>query len=295
MRIGIDARFFGPESKGLGRYTQKLITHLENIDHENDYVIFLHKDNFDAYTPRNPRFRKVCANYRWYSFAEQCFFPFVLYKHHCDIVHFPHFNVPLLYWKKYIVTIHDLILIHYPTRKASTRNALLYWCKFLCYRFVIFFALLRAAKVIAVSQFTKKDICQRYPRACKKTIVSYEAAEIMDTDVADSHSKAHMYEKHGILEKYMLYVGNAYPHKNLHFLVDVFATYHNTYDDAMQLVLVGKNDYFYDRLAHYIARKKVKNIRILYTVDDCTLQTLYQNASLFVFPSLYEGFGLPPA
>ncbi len=56
MKIGIDARFFGPGSKGLGRYTQKLIIHLEHIDHENEYVIFLRKENFDLYTPKNKRY-----------------------------------------------------------------------------------------------------------------------------------------------------------------------------------------------------------------------------------------------
>ena len=118
MLIGIDARFYGSIGKGLGRYTQKLIENLEKTDQENRYVVFLRKENFDEYQPQNPNFKKVLADYRWYSFAEQLFFPRLLRKYNFDFVHFPHFNVPLLYRKKFIMTIHDLILIHFPTHRS---------------------------------------------------------------------------------------------------------------------------------------------------------------------------------
>ena len=292
MRIGIDARFFGPDSKGLGRYTQKLITYLEDIDNENDYVIFLRRDNFDLYVPKNPRFTKVLADYQWYSFGEQFFFPFVLYKSKCDLVHFLHFNVPVLYVKKFIVTIHDLILLRYPTKKATTRNPLFYWFKFLLYRFVIASALRRAKHVIAVSDFTKDDICTQYPYACEKTTVIYESAEIAEQYVFVDTEK--ILRECGIINKYMLYVGNAYPHKNLYSLVDAFALCQCDSSEVSHLVLVGKKDHFYCELEKYIATKNILHITILYTVGDDVLDALYKNASIFVFPSLYEGFGLPP-
>ncbi len=290
MRIGIDARFYGPDSKGLGRYTQKLITHLENVDTKNEYVIFLRKSNFDLYTPRNAHFTKVCADYQWYSFGEQILFPFILYRSKCDFVHFLHFNVPILYYKKYIVTIHDLILLRYPTRKATTRNVLFYWVKFLVYRVVIARAISCAQRIIAVSQFTKDDICDKYPRVCEKTVVVYEAAE----RVHAGSTQQQVHKKYGILDTYMLYVGNAYPHKNLYALVDAFALYKKNGGCIAQLVLVGKKDYFYAKLEKYITTKHISHIVILYTVADDVLDTLYSHASLFVFPSLYEGFGLPP-
>lgn len=95
MRIGIDARFYGSVGKGLGRYTERLVCELEKIDQENDYVIFLCKENFDEYQPKNGRFKKVLTESRWYSFSEQFFFPWALFREKLDIVHFPHFNVPL--------------------------------------------------------------------------------------------------------------------------------------------------------------------------------------------------------
>ncbi len=291
MKIGIDARFFGPENKGLGRYTQKLITHLERIDHNNKYVIFLRRENFDAYVPQSANFTKICADYRWYSFAEQLFFPFVLYKQKCDFVHFPHFNVPLLYRKKFIMTIHDLILLRYATQRTSTRFALFYWFKFFMYRIVIASAIRRSSLIIAVSHFTKKDICAHYPAACKKVKVVYEAAEIMEKGKKDA---AAVLAKYDIMEPYMLYVGNAYLHKNLPFLVDVFAHYKTHGGTVRNLVFIGRDDYFYKQLRTYIKQKKVKGIVIINGVSDEELITFYRRAVAFVFPSLYEGFGLPP-
>ena len=96
MRIGIDARFFGSIGKGLGRYTQKLIENLEKTDNENQYVVFLRKENFDEYQPKNKNFQKVLADYQWYTFAEQIKMPLLLNKFNLDLVHFPHFNVPFL-------------------------------------------------------------------------------------------------------------------------------------------------------------------------------------------------------
>ncbi len=292
MRIGIDARFFGPQSKGLGRYTQKLIEHLETIDTYNDYVIFLRRENFAAYTPRNPHFTKVVADYPWYSFREQLFFPFLLYKHRCHVIHFPHFNVPLLYRKKFLVTIHDLILLRYPTKKASTRNFVVYWMKYVAYRIVIRSAVMRAARVIAVSQFTRDDVCALYPRVQSKIDVVYEAAEVIHAAVArdDGAALAH----HGIAKPYALYVGKGYPHKNLTTLVEAFAMHRRAGGAVRQLVIVGKDDYFYAQLQSYIAANAITHVVILHTVDDVLLWKLYMHATMFVFPSLYEGFGLPP-
>lgn len=291
MKIGIDARFYGPGSKGLGRYTQKLIVHLEQIDHINEYVIFLRRQNFDLYSPTNKNFTKALADYKWYSLGEQLFFPFTLYKYKCDIIHFPHFNVPLLYFKKFIVTIHDLILLRYPTQKASTHNTFFYWIKFILYRVVIFNAVHRALSIIAVSKFTKSDICRQYKKTCHKITVIYESAEIHQKG---NYNHTQNLLKYGIIKPYILYVGNAYPHKNLYALVDAFFMYRKSANKDFQLILVGCDDYFYKKLQQYIKTKNISHIVILHTVTDELLQQLYKEATFFVFPSLYEGFGLPP-
>ncbi|KKQ52553.1 MAG: glycosyl transferase, group 1 [Parcubacteria group bacterium GW2011_GWD2_38_11] len=291
MIIGIDARFFGLLGKGLGRYTQKLIEHLEAIDSENQYVVFLRKENFDEYQPFNKNFTKVLADYRWYSFAEQILYPRLLREYKFDLVHFPHFNVPLLYRRPFVLTIHDLILVHFPTLRATKLNPLWYWIKYVAYKWTISSAIKRAKSIIAVSEFTKNDILGEYPEAKAKINVTYEACD--DLCRISSSAPHLILEKYGIIKPYLLYVGNAYPHKNLQQLIDAFAIVSSTFPD-MQLALVGKEDFFYQRLKAYCLKKNIVGVHFLGFVSDQDLDVLYRFAKAYVFPSLYEGFGLPP-
>ena len=290
MRIGIDARFFGPIGKGLGRYTQKLVERLEKIDKVNTYFIFLRKDNFADYDPSNPNFKKVLADFGWYTFSEQLFLTRTLNRYKLDLVHFPHFNVPLLYFRPFVVTIHDLILIHFPTVKSSTLNPLYYWIKFWAYRLAIRSALKRSKKILSVSYFTKNDILKKYSGLPEEKIaVTYEASE--DYCMLSPNKDAEILESCGIMKPYVIYVGNAYPHKNLERLVEAFSLIQ---DKNLKMVIVGKEDYFYSRLKKFIREKAIKNIVFVGYVSDYKLDTLLHNSLAFIFPSLYEGFGLPP-
>lgn len=290
-RIGIDARFYGTIGKGLGRYTQKLIEHLERIDTHNQYVIFLRKENFEEYQPLNPNFSKVLADYHWYSFEEQISFPRLLNRYSLDLVHFPHFNVPLLYRKKFIITIHDLILLHFPTLRCTTLNPLWYRIKFLAYRLAIFSCVHRATSIMTVSEFTKKDILGHYRVPAGKVVVAHEACE--DFCRISREDDDEILKKYGIIKPYILYVGNAYPHKNLERLVCSLA--HMRKDvNGLKLVLVGKHDYFYRALERFVGQRAIKDVVFPGFIPDMQLDVVYKNAALYVFPSLYEGFGLPP-
>lgn len=291
MNIGIDARFYGSIGKGLGRYTQKLIENLEKVDQENQYVVFLRQENFDEYKPQNKNFQKALADYPWYSFSEQLFFPRLFRKYKFDFVHFPHFNVPFTYRRKFVLTIHDLILIHFPTLRGTTLNPFYYWIKYAAYKFVIWNAVRRAKSIVAVSEFTKNDILTEYPCAKNKINVTYEACE--ETHKTSVKYSQLVLQKYGIIKPYLLYVGNAYPHKNLERLVDAFTEVLKKNSD-MQLVLVGKEDFFYARLKEYVRNKNFQEILFLGFVPDQDLDALYRYAEIYVFPSLYEGFGLPP-
>jgi len=291
MRIGIDARFYGPSGKGLGRYTQKLIENLEKIDTKNEYFVFLRKENFNGYVPAKKNFKKVLADYGWYGWQEQLFFPWLLWKFDLDLTHFPHFNVPLLYRRHLIVTIHDLILLHFPTLRGTTLNFFSYGLKFLAYKLTIGSAIKRAKKVITVSNFTKKDILEHYGIEAGKVAVTYEAAD--DFCRISEKSWEQILENYGIMKPYLLYVGNAYPHKNLECLIGAFKKL-NESDPELKLVLVGKEDYFYSRLKKMVREKNIRNIVFPGYVPDQELDTVYRNCVLYAFPSLYEGFGLPP-
>lgn len=296
MRIGIDARFFGAIGKGLGRYTQKLIENLEKADKTNQYFIFLREENFNDYIPRNKNFHKILADYRWYTLSEQISMPRLLNKYNLDLVHFPHFNVPLFYKKPFIITIHDLILLHFPTIRGTTLNPLFYWLKYAAYKIVIRSAIKRAKKIIAVSNFTREDILKSYNVAENRIAVTYEAGdltgEIKEIGKIGNIGGDIILKKYGIIKPYILYVGNAYPHKNLEALVLAFEIFNK--DNNRQMVLVGKEDYFYQRLKKFAESRKIKDIIFAGFVPDSELNAVYKNSSLYVFPSLYEGFGLPP-
>lgn len=293
MRIGIDARLYGSLGKGLGRYTSELIAHLEKLDTENDYVIFLRKGNWDQYEPKNPRFRKELAEFRWYGWREQLLYPFRLRKFSLDLIHFPHFNVPLLYRQPFVITVHDLILLKHPTARASTLGPLLFRLKFLVYRVVIESALRRAKGIITVSETSKKELEETFPFTKQKQIlVTYGACSPSFSAAGPAGSTE---RTAGLRMPFALYVGNAYPHKNLERLVEAFALFRERGHADYSLVLVGKSDYFYGRLEER-SRKSGKDANVVFFghASDRELADIYRKASFYVFPSLHEGFGLPP-
>ena len=291
-RIGIDARFYGPVGKGLGRYTKEVVDRVIAFDTQNEYVIFLSKENYDSFGVKNSQVKKVLADVRWYTLAEQIKMPWLIYKEKIDLMHFPHFNVPIFCFTKFIVTIHDLILTKYPTQRASTLSPLLYKVKNLGYRIVINLAIKRAKKVIAVSEFTKNDIVAKFKVTKEKIIVIYEGvAKAFNLDNANDKKVIFRYN---IEEPYLLYVGNAYPHKNLEGMIRIFSNIKKEIPN-LKLVLVGKEDYFYKRVKAYALNfNNGKDIVFPGFVSDKDLQIVYKFAQIYIFTSLYEGFGLSP-
>jgi len=135
MKIGIDCRLWN--ETGVGRYARNLVYHLQKFDNENEYVLFvLPKDKNDIKI-QNLNFKTVEVDIRWHSLKEQLLFPFILKKERLDLVHFPYFSIPILYRGKFVITIHDLILFHHATGKASTLSPFFYRIKLLAYKLVI--------------------------------------------------------------------------------------------------------------------------------------------------------------
>lgn len=301
--IGIDARFYGPLGKGLGRYIQEIVDNVIKIDAVNNYVVFLSPDNFDEFTVPDGRIKKIIAPARWYTLAEQITMPFLIWREKIDLMHFPHFNVPILTPVKFVVTIHDLILTKFPTVRATTLSPWIYKIKNLAYKIVISLAVRRAKKVIAVSEFTKNDIVQKFKIKPEKVIVTYEGVANLargnDSLFVKKMDDRKTLLSYNIEDNFILHVGNVYPHKNLETLLDVFFEFHKKYPD-LRLVLVGREDYFFKRLKEAAAKinlwsEEVANSPVIFTgyVPDVELDVLYRQAIFYVFPSLYEGFCLP--
>jgi glycosyltransferase involved in cell wall biosynthesis len=309
MRIGIDARFYGPVGKGLGRYTQEVVDNIIKINEAEKsadfcYVIFLSPENFEELEINSSRVEKIKVACPWYSFREQLLMPFYLKRAKLDLVHFPHFNVPLFISQKFVVTIHDLILTHFPTIRATTKSSLVYWFKNLAYRVVVFMALRRSKKIITVSNFTKQDIINKFKVSPDKIVVTYEgAANLAQGNDSLFLAKLDKHESGSDLnlpKDFLLYVGSAYPHKNLEILLDVFAKLKSSNSD-LRLVLVGRSDYFYERLKLQAVTLKLwsekgSDNQVIFTgyLSDENLEALYIKARAYIFPSFYEGFGLPP-
>ncbi|MDO8621222.1 MAG: glycosyltransferase family 1 protein [Candidatus Levybacteria bacterium] len=283
MRIGIDCRLWN--ESGVGRYTRNLVLNLVKIDRKNTYTLFvLSKDREEILKQvQNDKFQIVKADIRWHTLREQIKFPSILNKENLDLVHFPYFSIPIFYNKPFVITIHDLIINHFPTGKASTLPLPFYGLKILGYKYIIRKAAKNARKIITVSNATKEEIIDHLGVDRDKVVVTYEG---VDTRISNFKFKISNLKK-----PYFLSVGNAYPHKNIERLIDAFS---GLRQNDTKLILVGKENFFYKRLKEKVAKMKLeKNILFFGEATDEELSQLYKNALALVMPSLMEGFGLP--
>ena len=272
MKIGIDARLIN--ETGVGRYIRNLIRELSKLDTHNSYVVFLRKNSYSEFETPNSRWEKRLADVPWHSVAEQLRMPGIFSRERLDILHVPYFNVPLFYFGKFVVTIHDLTILHFDTGRASTRAFLFYKIRRLGYSIILGAAMTRSQKIIAVSNSTKKEILNHFDVLPDDICVTHEGPD--ETAVVGKRLIPH---------PYFLYVGNAYPHKNVELLIRAFS---RVPDET--IVLVGKDDFFYKRL---MKDGVPGNIKFFGPATPRQLANLYTNAKALVFPSLMEGFGLP--
>ncbi|MBM4402324.1 MAG: glycosyltransferase family 4 protein [Candidatus Cloacimonetes bacterium] len=305
MKIGIDARFYG--ITGIGRYAKNLIKNLEELDRKNNYAIFLWKKAFDAYHPQNPNFKKVLADYPLYSFVEQIRMPILIRRERIDLMHFTNFNVPVFYFGKYVMTVHDLIHMEYSTFGSTTRFLPYYLLKKFIYSWAIRWAAWRAQKIFVPSEDAKNDVVRKLWVKPEKVVVTYEGIDEKlkvkseKLKVTIKNSKFTL-DKYKIKKPYLLYVGTMYPHKNHEQLLLAFKNLLtiNNQQSTTRLVLVAKVDFFSKRIKEKVAQMGLFDSVVLpgftaqdgYVPDD-DLKIIYQNADAYVFPSLKEGFGLP--
>ena len=285
MRIGIDARFVGRQGTGLGKYTEKLIENLQKIDSKNKYSIFLKEANWNLLNLTNKNFQKVLADVSWYSLSEQVKMPAIFSSENLDLLHVPHFNVPILYRGKFIVTIHDLIHQQFSQTSATTRNALTFRIKKLGYKKIIDHAVYKSQKIIAPSKFVKGQVIKTYGITPSKIAVTYEAAEEEYFQNGKPETKSQ--------KPILLYVGNAYPHKNLGKLLDAFEIVLKLKIKNLKLILVCPRGVFSSRLEEEIETRNLQSVDIKGYMDPEELARLFQKTSAYVFPSLSEGFGIP--
>ena len=208
MKIAIDCRFWGPKNTGLGRYTQGLVENLLEIDKKNHYYLLFRKSNHDVKLATiNKNIDIIFTNVEHYSFKEQLLIPILLKKINPDLVHFPHFNIPFLWSKKYIVTIHDLIKHQSKGKQTTTRKPWVYFFKYLGYKFIFFRVVKKAEKVIVPSTWTKKLLLKAYKFKQDKIKVIYEGVNKAFISNKEKESQE-ILTKHKIKKPYIIYTGN---------------------------------------------------------------------------------------
>lgn len=288
MKIVIDARLIN--ESGIGRYLRNLIDQLQILDKQNEYYILLLQKDLSIKLAHN--FQKIEVNFRWYSLQEQLKLPGMLKKINPDLVHFPHFNVPIFYSGKFVVTIHDLIHQHYPTNRATTLDPVTYQLKKIGYKRVFANALWKSNKILVPSSFVKDQLINEWQVNNGKIIITPEAVDDKIFLTAEKNVKGKIetvLDRLSIKQPYIFYVGNAHPHKNVEGLIEAFLNLRQNYQ-YLQLVLSGHDHFFWNQL-----KKKYQNSYIIFTgfVSDEELAILYKGAKSFVMPSKEEGFGLP--
>ena len=292
MHIGIDARLYRSSVAGIGRYSQNLIKNILEIDSDNQYVLFMTpEDNKEFMNSQNSgvkkNFKIIITDIPHYSLAEQTKLAKVIAAENLDLMHFLNFNFPVNYRGRFIVTIHDLTLFYYPGR---TKNNFTYK---LAYKYIFGQACKKSQKIIAVSESTKKDIVEKFNIPDSKIEVVYEAADDRNFKEPSEKTVEEVKKRYGVNDfPVVLYVGQWRHHKNIVNLVRAFDVLRK--DIPARMVLVGKVDQAYSEAKETIDKAvALRDIIMPGFVSNEELAAWYKIASVFVFPSFYEGFGLP--
>lgn len=292
MKIGIDCRIYSSKFTGIGRYVYELTHRLNKYDCENDYVLFFNKPEFDDCSINIPggKIKKILVNAPIYSLKEQVRFLRILNKEKLDLMHFTHFNRPILYNRPAIVTIHDLILSYYPGKK---KKSLLHRA---AYQITLKSSVKKAKKIITVSENSKRDLIKLLKVNEGKINIVHQGIgeEFKQLDNPEFAKKD--LEKYSIKKPFLLYTGVWRSHKNVPGLLKAFKEMKSNFDiPKLSLVITGKEDPHYPEIKENVKNLGLENdVKFTGLVSESELVSLYNAAEIYVFPSLYEGFGLPP-
>ena len=281
MKIAVDARELRTSS---GRYVERLLEYLQDIDTENDYVIILTQKDFDGWAPKNPKFTKVVTVYKEFTFGEQIGFCRQITNIGADIVHFPMVQQPIMYRGTVVTTLQDLTTCRF---RNPTKNPIVFTTKQQIYKWLNKRVAKKSKLLITPTEFVKQDIVDFTGVSADKITVTLESADPI-TEPATPLPLATLQTSN-----FIMYVGRPTPHKNLWRLIEAFSVLRNTHP-SLQLVLAGKKDKMYE-MVEAQAREKdlLKGVIFAGFVKEGELRWLYENCAAYIFPSLSEGFGLP--
>lgn len=291
LHIVMDARRI--RDFGIGTYIRALTQALGRIDNTNRYTLVVGPGDDHALPELPKNFEQKIYARPDSSSLDHTAFPMFLRSLSPDLVHIPLNRVPLLMIRPYVVTVHDMSSLLFDTGLSKARM------QFRRYRFRR--GLVRAARVIAVSEATKRDVQEHLAVPPDRIRRVYNAPDPMFTCATDGgEERQRIMERYQIQYPFILYAGNIRRQKNVPRLVEAFAVVreqlasHPLYRE-LRLVIIGDNISRHPQVRQAVMRSRIENlVRFLGFVPIDTLRCFYQMAEAFIFPSRYEGFGLPP-
>lgn len=287
MRIAIDIRRY--QDFGIGTYVRNLVHHLARIDQVTEYLLLCRPQDHGRIQVPSGNFRLIEEPAAPNTVAEQVRIPVTLRRERVDLFHSPHYVLPPAIHCRSVVTIHDCIHLMFP-QDFPGRVSHFYA------KVQLWVATHRSDRVLTVSETSKQDILRRFRIPADKVTVIYNAIDERLTVPPAAEDFERVRNRYQLKNPFALYVGNIKPHKNLERLIEAFRELRQeTAFESLTLVIIGDEISRYQGLRRAVHTHKLhKHVRFLGFVAPATLAVLYRLAGVFVFPSLYEGFGLPP-
>jgi glycosyltransferase involved in cell wall biosynthesis len=286
MRIAIDARKL--RDFGIGTYIRNILIELSRLDQQTEYVVLCRPDDVESGDVLGRNFRMVPETAPTYSIAEQIKIPLSLAREGVRLVHEPHYVLPPAIRCRSVVTIHDCIHLMFPQYLPS-KLAHIYA------KGSMWSASRKADRILTVSEASKRDILRFFNVPPEKVVVAYNAIDERFLAPANAERMDLVRQRYQLDHPFVLYVGNIKPHKNIERLIDAFGRARHQGPEDLKLVIIGDEISKYPALRQSVHKHKLdKHVRFLGFQPQETLAAFYHLARAFVFPSLYEGFGLPP-
>ncbi len=289
MHVALDARMMGAENtRGIGRYIEETVRAMLQIDTSFRYTLVV-RDLAVSPFVGHPRVEHVTTTIPWYSIREQLFFGKILERIGADLIHIPHWNVPLTLHARFVVTVHDLLLLHQAhSAKASTRGPMTRVIKHAAFRMVLEHVLNESRLIFVPTMCVAKDLEHTKNVPHSNILVTGEGVNL-EKRGGPSHGPVFSSTR-----PFVLYVGSAYPHKRLDLLLQTWQACVLMYPEH-ELLIAGELDVFMQRYqAKNADLPDPERVRFLGSVADAELVELYASADALAFPSSHEGFGLPP-
>jgi len=286
VRIAIDARKL--HDYGIGTYVRNLVHWLSRLEDRHTYVLLCRPGDADQLRALGPRFEPLTEKAGNYSVREQLSVPLALARARVDLFHAPHYVVSPLTRCPFVVTIHDCIHLRFPQYLPNQMAG--HYA-----RTMMRMSAHRSKRILTVSQASKQDIVHYLGVPPEKVEVIYNALDERLATPPTEADMARVRERYQLAAPFILYTGNIKPHKNIDRLIEAYAIMRRKGVVDAKLLIIGDDISKYPNLRRLIHRHQLHpHVRFFGFVSDDMLAILYRLATVFVFPSLYEGFGLPP-